>query len=93
MPPLELIASVLGRFREHSVSTKQLFDVYDRFIGMLLDEDVRNHLERLHSDECASDVLYQQARSLRREFQDSLSEIFLEKTSILGQFTIRYGVF
>lgn len=93
MTPLELIASVLGRFSEHSVATKQLFDVYDRFLGMLLDENIRKHLEKLHSDECAGDDLYQEARSLRREFQASLSEIFLEKTSILGQFTIRYGVF
>lgn len=93
MPPLELVASVLLKFEEHSVHTKQLFDVYDRFIGMLLDDDLRKHLEEPHSDECVEDPTYREARSLRREFQDSLSAIFLEKTSVLGQFTIRYGVF
>ena len=93
MSPLELVASVLGRFDEHTKATRTLFDTYDRFIGMLLDDDMRKHLEGLHSDNCAEDKTYQAARSLRREFQHALSDIFLEKTSLLGQFTIRYGVF
>lgn len=93
MYPLELIASVLGRFPEHTSATKQLFDTYDRFLGMLLNEEKRKHLENLHSDDCSDDALYQDARTLRREFQHALNDIFLEKTSLLGQFTIRYGVF
>jgi hypothetical protein len=93
MYPLELIASVLSAFPQHDVATKQLFDTYDHFIGMLLDEKTRSHLEKLHSDNCGDDVIYQEARTLRREFQHALNSIFLEKTSLLGEFTIRYGVF
>jgi len=93
MYPLELIASVLSKFPQHSSATKQLFDTYDRFVGMLLDENTRSGLEKLHSDNCANDATYQEARTLRREFQHALSTIFLEKTSLLGEFTIRYGVF
>lgn len=93
MYPLELIASVLSAFPQHNVATKQLFDTYDHFVGMLLDEETRSHLEKLHSDNCADDVIYQEARALRREFQHALNSIFLEKTSLLGEFTIRYGVF
>ena len=93
MYPLELIASVLGRFPEHDMATKKLFDTYDRFLGMLLDDETRNQLENLHSDNCSDDPLYLEARVLRREFQHALNDIFLEKTSLLGDFTIRYGVF
>jgi len=93
MSPLELVASILGRFPEHTSATKQLFDIYDQFLGLLLDGDIREHLEKLHSDNCSTDTSYQKARSLRREFQYAISDIFLEKTSKLGQFTIRYGVF
>jgi predicted nucleotidyltransferase len=93
MFPLELVASILGRFTEHAAATKQLFDTYDRFLGLLLNEDTRKHLERLHSDDCSEDAFYQDAKSLKRDFQRALSEIFLEKTSLLGRFTIRYGVF
>jgi len=93
MPPLELVASILGRFPEHEEATKRLFNTYDQFIGMLLNDDTRKHLEMLHSDNCADDTFYRQAKLLRREFQHALTDIFLEKTSKLGQFTIRYGVF
>ncbi|MEO6802326.1 MAG: nucleotidyltransferase domain-containing protein [Granulicella sp.] len=91
--PLELVASVLGKYIEHDTATKKLFDTYDKFLGMLLNEGVRNHLEKLHSDNCYSDALFQEAKKLKWNFQDALSSIFLEKTSLLGEFTIRYGVF
>lgn len=93
MYPLELIASVLSSFPEHSVAAKLLFDTYDRFLGMLLNEETRKHLEKLHSDTCSNDETYKTAKTLRRDFQDALRSIFLEKTSLLGEFTIRYGVF
>jgi predicted nucleotidyltransferase len=93
MYPLELIASVLSSFPEHSAAAKLLFDTYDQFLGMLLDEEMRKHLEKLHSDNCSNDEIYKMAKTLRRNFQDALNSIFLEKTSLLGKFTIRYGVF
>ncbi|MGA7155993.1 MAG: nucleotidyltransferase domain-containing protein [Acidobacteriaceae bacterium] len=93
MYPLELVAAVLSAFPVHFVATKLLFDSYDRFIGMLLDQQTRTHLESLHSDSCADDDTYNEARTLRRDFQGALSSIFLEKTSLLGEFTVRYGVF
>ena len=91
--PLELIASVLSSFPQHAVAARELFDTYDKFLGMLLDEETRKHLEALHSDDCSNDEIYQQAKTLRRTFQHALNSIFLEKTSLLGEFTIRYGVF
>ncbi len=93
MPPLDIIASVLSKFTEHVVATKLLFDTYDEFLGMLLDETVREQLESLHSDDCSGNKYYQDAKELKRNFQQALSRIFLEKSSILGEFTIRYGVF
>jgi hypothetical protein len=91
MPPLELTASVLSRFPEHQKQAKALFDAYDHFLGMLLNEDVRKHLEALHSDQCNADSVYLEAKDVRREFMRAIETIFLEKTSILGTFTIRYG--
>jgi hypothetical protein len=93
MYPLELIASVLATFPQHDSATKKFFDTYDRFVGMLLHEETRTHLEKLHSDNCSKDPIYLGAKSLRWSFQDAISNIFLEKASLLGEFTIRYGVF
>jgi predicted nucleotidyltransferase len=93
LTPLELAASILVRYPEHSVATKKLFDTYDQFLGMLLDSNTREHLETLHSDDCSQDATYGRARSLRTNFQEALSAIFLEKTSTLGELTTRYGVF
>jgi len=93
LSPLELIASILGRYPEHYSSIRIIFDTYDKFIGILLDEEKRKHLEALHSDNCYDDSLYIESRLLRTKFQEALTEIFLEKSSDLGKFTLRYGVF
>jgi hypothetical protein len=91
--PLEITASLLMRFPVHQSTSLALFQAYDRFLGLLLDADTREHLENLHSDQAETDSLYQDAKATRRQFQEALTEIFLTDQSELGRFTIRYGVF
>ncbi|MES2392548.1 MAG: hypothetical protein V4555_12965 [Acidobacteriota bacterium] len=91
--PLEITANLLRRFPEHNDATKKLFDAYDQFLRLLLNDDSRNHLEQLHADATENDAIYLKAKEAAHQFRDALEEIFLDGRSILKKFTIKYGVF
>jgi hypothetical protein len=91
--PLEILASRLMSYQELLGPAKRLFDSYDKFLGLLADKQSRDHLEALSLDNLERDSLYQQARWIRREFGEVLSEIFLSSRSELYNLTIKYGVF
>ena len=91
--PLEITAGILMRFPVHESASIRLFEAYDLFLGLLLDEDIRAHLEKLHSDRSENDPIYMRAKTIRRQFQQAITDIFLTENSELGRFTIRYGVF
>src|ERR1700761_22770 len=93
LTPLEITARSLLRFPEHHGAAARLFRAYNGFLGFLLDETSRRHLESLHSNDAQADPLLAEARVFRKAFQDALNDIFLTRESKLGEFTIRYGVF
>ena len=79
---------------------KKLFDAYDRFIGLLADEEAvlngksaRKHLDELEVANLETDLIFSKAREIRRAFGTALTEIFLDPKSELYNATIRYGVF
>ena len=79
---------------EHLESTaRKLLNAYDAFLGMLCDEDIREHLYRLPPEEDQSDVEFRRARKLSRKFTDGLIELFFDDKSKLSELTQRYGVF
>jgi predicted nucleotidyltransferase len=98
--PLEILANVLIRYGSLLEPSRKLFDAYDRFIGMMADEQLiangkspREHLEHLEVANLEKDPVYQEAREIRQAFGAALQEIFLEQKSELYDLTIRYGVF
>ncbi len=97
---MEILASTLIRYKSLFEPLKNLFDAYDRFIGLMAEEQVasdgkspREHLEELDVANLETDPLYLEAREIRRAFGEALTEIFLNPKSELYNATIRYGVF
>jgi predicted nucleotidyltransferase len=98
--PLEILASTLVGYDSLLEPSKKLFDAYDRFIGLMADEQTvvngrspREHLDKLEVANLDTDPVYVEARAIRRAFGTALTEIFLDQKSELYNLTIRYGVF
>jgi hypothetical protein len=95
--PLEIVAGTVLAHMERPVYQKaaaDIFQTYDRFLGMLDNGHERSTLEELSPQDAANSTLYESARSLGHQFQDALTAIFLEdRESALYQFTRTYGVF
>lgn len=99
-PPLEVIASALLKQSALDGHTKQLFDAYDEFLGMLADErllengnTIRKHLDALPVADLGSDKVASRGREISHRFRDAIQSIFLADGNILGRLTIEYGVF
>ncbi len=98
--PLEILATTLIGYDSLHEPVKNLFEAYDRFIGLLAEEapvfdgkSAREHLEELDVANLETDPVYGEAREIRRAFGKALTEIFLDPRSELYTTTIRYGVF
>ncbi len=92
MSPLELLAYSVRRYDVPKKVTKNLFESYDRFLGMLSDENTRGHLDDLRAEDATEDAIFSEVRQVGRDFQASLDVIFLEN-ELLGPLTKKYGVF
>ena len=100
MTPLEIVATRLANYESALPISKQLFDAYDKFIGLLADNTPtaggkapREHLGDLSVEGLESDALFQEARRIRREFSNALSDLFLKPGIELYDLTVQYGVF
>jgi hypothetical protein len=100
MIPLEILANRLASFESALPASKQLFDAYDKFVGLLADnkptasgEPPRSHLGNLSVDDLESDTAFQEARQIRKEFGTALSDLFLKPGTELYNLVIEYGVF
>jgi predicted nucleotidyltransferase len=88
--PLDIVAGFLDT-PESRGTALPLFRAYDEFLGVLLDSDQRDRLEKLSYAEADSDPIYQNARATSHRFRDSLLDLFFgEKLYLL---TRLYGVF
>jgi hypothetical protein len=91
--PLEIVASVLLRYRHLGEAARKILDSYNEFIGMLADEGIRTHLEDLTEDRADHDGIYQRARQLSHAFRDGLIEFFFDPNSEMDVLTKNYAVF
>jgi hypothetical protein len=66
---------------------------YDRFLGMLGDEEQRRHLEVLSEAEAEMDSIFQSARRLTHDYRDGLLTVFFDAPSGIDVLTRNYGVF
>ena len=91
--PLEIVASMLLNRPELVDPARTLFHSYDQFLGILSDQDQRDHLERLDEEDAEEDPAYQAARRISHEFRDSVLAIFFNSESVFAPLTRVYGVF
>ena len=83
MTPLEILADQLCKYESAFSTSKKLFDAYDRFIGLLAEnaqgedgKSSRKHLADLPVDKLEGDVVFGEARKIRREFGECLNTLF-----------------
>jgi predicted nucleotidyltransferase len=100
MTPLEILADQLCKYESAFSTSKKLFDAYDRFIGLLAEnahgedgKSPRKHLADLTVDKLEGDVVFGEARKIRREFGECLNTLFLKPGLELYDLTVKYGVF
>jgi predicted nucleotidyltransferase len=93
LTPLERIAQMLLRERLLDPAAR-LLGSYDQFLGLLDDETIRKHFDKLSPGDAEHDPDYQRARSIGHEFQRALDDIFFgDNGTRIPELTRRYGVF
>lgn len=93
LTPLEILAMALLKYPQLNATALELFNAYDRFLGMLANDDIRNALESLPPDPDPADALWHDARLVTHEFRDALLKLFFDEQSDLANLTKTYGVF
>jgi len=91
--PLDIIATFALQHKHLDSVSGNLFGAYDEFVGMLLNENQREHLTKLPEGSGDSDPLYQQAREMSHRFRDSVLNLFFDEEAGLAPLTRLYGVF
>jgi hypothetical protein len=91
--PLDIIARFAIRHEHLYETASRLFHAYDEFLGVLSDENKRNHLERLPEGAGDNDNLYRETRATTHRFRDALLDLFFDQDTELGLLTRLYGVF
>lgn len=97
--PLERLALFFHRQIEASESqfllqtASTLFGAYDAFLRLLSDQAKRKHLEELIPEDEEQSQIFQEARTIRREFRIAIQNMFLAEASPLHRHSIEKGVF
>ncbi|HLE55539.1 MAG TPA: hypothetical protein VJB15_00505 [Rhodothermia bacterium] len=92
MTPLNILADSVSAYGVHSEISKELFDCYDEFVGVVSNSKLREELEKIRPDGEAASELFQRMRTLGHRFQDALDTVFFGHREI-GDLTRKYGVF
>ena len=93
IPPLQQLAEVALSSSVSSETARKIFDAYDDFIGVLSDEEKRDHLQKLTFDEFRHDQLFRDVQRITAKFQDGLDKMFFEEDVVLTKLIRDYGVF
>lgn len=92
--PLDMFAKMILPYQDLYEPAKVVVDSYNDFLGILSDNESRQHLKDLSPNDTNTDKLYNEARELGHKFQEGLDKIFLsDNSSMLFDLTKRYGVF
>jgi hypothetical protein len=91
--PLEILAGVLLRYDHLNDVAEQMLASYDGFLGILSDDNQRQHLESVTEENPEDDEVYRRARDLSRVFRDGLLAFFFDPQSDTERLTKNYGVF
>ena len=92
--PLDIVAQIVGGFPELDDALRAVFCEYDRFIGILDDQQKREHLNQLAPEAVSGDATYGEIRQISDAFQEALLAIFIDNRGTqLAELTRTYGVF
>lgn len=91
-PPLAQLAHLLLTY-EMLEPAKRIFEVYDRFLGLLGSPGMREHLEELPFSEFETDGRFNLCRQMSRSLQEGLEAAFFEGHPDVANAIKRYGVF
>jgi hypothetical protein len=90
--PLDILAAAVREHRVGNEVAAKLFSAYDRFIAMMSDKQIREHLKELKAEESRKDEIFSRVQTISGEFEEALHNIFF-KNEILAPLTQKYGVF
>lgn len=92
--PLDILSKMILPYEDLYEPARTIIDSYDEFIGLLNDNEYRQHLDELKPQDTNSDVVYDKARDLGHRFQSGLDKIFFcNNSSMFFELTKQYGVF
>ena len=91
--PLDTLAAVFHSRAHLHDAARKIFGAYDRFLGVLLNPEMRERLNGLSLESQGDDALYQQLRKDSHEFRDGLLDLFFRDDNLLAELTLMYGVF
>jgi hypothetical protein len=90
--PLDVLAQTLLSSEADSTA-RQLFDAYDRFLGVLANQEKRTELNELAMDKALDSKVWLEIHEASRDFRAAVDTLFLVDDSLLKRLTLRYGVF
>ncbi|MEO8147225.1 MAG: nucleotidyltransferase domain-containing protein [Bacteroidia bacterium] len=93
MKPLDVIIKVLTENNIADEDIADIFEYYDQFMGLLNDENARNHLSKLNMTKVYNDEIFMAAWKISEDFQKALTNVFINKENRLKEFTLKYGIF
>jgi hypothetical protein len=91
--PLDLVAETLFLCLGSDPRIEKLFSAYEEFLTLMGNTEKRETLEKLMPEELSADPTYREARDISHRFGDPIRAIFLRADNVIGELTIRYGVF
>jgi predicted nucleotidyltransferase len=94
VPPLEHLAQAALRPGVEPATARALFEEYDAFLGVLADQEKRDHLKELtFADLDRGDALFRETSRSGRRFQEALDQLFFVQDPQLRGLLQVYGVF
>jgi len=92
--PLDHLALAALRPSITEATARALFEAYDTFLGVLADQEKRDHLKNLTFDDLdRGDALFRETSGIGRRFQEALNKLFFEEDPELRRLLQDYGVF
>ena len=71
----------------------KLFGSYDGFLGLLNDQQKRNHLDKLEPEDQDKSLIFTEARQIRHRFRLAIQDTFTGVESPLRDHSIAKGIF
>lgn len=91
--PLDHLALAALRPGVKAETARALFEAYDGFLGVLADQEKREHLKELTVGDLGTDALFKETSRLGHRFQEAIDRLFFEEDPRLAALIRDYGVF